>query len=221
MLNKTKTDPKLGSEVNEYLEKMGVQTPMKRNSYSNIEKQEFIKKHFSAIMSILGLDLEDDSLAETPKRIANMFVNEIFWGMDSDNFPKATTVQNKFEYDEMVIEKDINVQSNCEHHFVVIAGMANIGYIPNKKVLGLSKLNRIVEYFSKRPQIQERLVEQIYHALVYILDTEDVAVVINAKHFCVSSRGVEDVNSKTITSKMGGRFKSDQMARTEFINLTS
>jgi len=221
MLNKTKTDPELGYEVNKYLADMGVQTPMKENDYDIQEKQVNINEHFSAIMSILGLDLEDDSLAETPKRVANMFVNEIFWGMDSDNFPKATTVQNKFDYDEMVIEKDINVQSNCEHHFVVIAGLANIGYIPNKKVLGLSKLNRIVEYFSKRPQIQERLTEQIYYALKYILETEDVAVVINAKHFCVSSRGVEDVNSKTITSKMGGRFKTDQMARAEFINFTS
>jgi GTP cyclohydrolase I len=172
-------------------------------------------------MLVLGLDLDDDSLAETPNRVAKMYVNEIFWGLDWDAFPKCTTVDNKMKYDEMVIERNINVQSNCEHHFVVIDGKATVAYIPKKKVLGLSKMNRIVEYFAKRPQIQERLTEQIYHALQFILETDDIAVLIDAQHYCVKSRGVEDVGSSTITSKLGGEFKTDQAVRAEFMNLVN
>ena len=172
-------------------------------------------------MRILGLDLSDESLIETPKRVAKMYVNEIFWGLDYEAFPKCTTVDNKMKYDEMVIERNVNVQSNCEHHFVVIDGLATVGYIPNQKVLGLSKINRIVEYFSKRPQIQERLTEQIYHALQYILETDNVAVVINAQHYCVKSRGVEDVGSSTVTSKLGGCFKVDPSVRAEFMNIVN
>jgi GTP cyclohydrolase I len=185
------------------------------------EKITEIQKHFEYIMLVLGLDLKDDSLKETPNRVAKMFVNEIFWGLDPEAFPKCTTVDNKMKYDEMVIERNINVQSNCEHHFVVIDGKATVAYIPKEKVLGLSKINRVVEYFSKRPQIQERLTEQIYHALQYILGTDDIAVLIDAQHYCVKSRGVEDVGSSTITSKLGGEFKSDQAVRAEFMNLVN
>ena len=150
-----------------------------------------------------------------------MYVNEIFWGLDYEAFPKCTTVDNKMKYDEMVVERNVNVQSNCEHHFVVIDGVATVGYIPKQKVLGLSKINRVVEYFSKRPQIQERLTEQVYHALQYILETDDIAVVIDAQHYCVKSRGVEDVGSSTVTSKLGGVFKKDPAVRTEFMNIVN
>jgi GTP cyclohydrolase I len=172
-------------------------------------------------MRVMGLDLSDDSLVDTPKRVAKMYVNEIFWGLDYEAFPKCTTVDNKMKYDEMVIERNVNVQSNCEHHFVVIDGLATVGYIPKQKVLGLSKINRIVEYFSKRPQIQERLTEQIYHALQFILDTDNIAVVIDAQHYCVKSRGVEDVGSSTVTSKLGGCFKTEPSVRAEFMNIVN
>jgi len=217
--NKTKTDPELGLKVHEHLTKCGVETPIEEMGMSRTDKIDSIEKDFTNIMKTLGLDLTDDSLMETPKRVAKMYVNEIFWGLDYEAFPKCTAVDNKMTYDEMVVERNINVQSNCEHHFVIIDGVATVGYIPNKKVLGLSKMNRIVEYFSKRPQIQERLTEQVWHALQYILDTDDIAVVVDAQHFCVKSRGVEDVGSSTTTSKLGGRFKDDQTVRSEFMAL--
>jgi len=217
--NKTKTDPELGLKVHEHLTKCGVETPIEEMGLSRTDKIDSIEKDFTNIMKTLGLDLTDDSLMETPKRVAKMYVNEIFWGLDYEAFPKCTAVDNKMTYDEMVVERNINVQSNCEHHFVIIDGVATVGYIPNKKVLGLSKMNRIVEYFSKRPQIQERLTEQVWHALQYILDTDDIAVVVDAQHFCVKSRGVEDVGSSTTTSKLGGRFKDDQTVRSEFMAL--
>jgi GTP cyclohydrolase I len=217
--NKTKCDPELGKQVHEHLVKCGVETPTKENSLDRKEKIEKIEAHFHSIIQALGLDLFDDSLIETPKRVAKMFVNEIFWGLDYEAFPKCTTVDNKMKYDEMVVERNVNVQSNCEHHFVVIDGLATVAYIPNQKVLGLSKINRIVEYFSKRPQIQERLTEQIFHALQFILETENVAVVIDARHFCVKARGVEDVGSSTVTSKLGGGFKTDPAVRAEFMSL--
>lgn len=219
--NKTKTDPDLGRQVHEHLVKCGVETPTIPNDIDRKDKIEKIEHHFTAIMQTLGLDLTDDSLIETPKRVAKMYVNEIFWGLDYEAFPKCTTVENKMKYDEMVIERNVNVQSNCEHHFVVIDGVATVAYIPNQKVLGLSKINRIVEYFSKRPQIQERLTEQIYHALQYILDTDNIAVVIDAQHYCVKSRGVEDVGSSTVTSKLGGCFKTDPSVRLEFMNIVN
>jgi GTP cyclohydrolase I len=219
--NKTKTDPFLGRKVHEHLVAMGVQTPTFNTALDRSDKIALIEKDFNHIMHVLGLDLDDDSLRETPKRVAKMYVNEIFWGLDPDAFPKCTTVDNKMKYDEMVIERNINVQSNCEHHFVVIDGKATVAYIPKTKVLGLSKINRVVEYFSKRPQIQERLTEQIYHALQYILETDDIAVVIDAQHYCVKSRGVEDVGSSTITSKLGGDFKNDLALRAEFMNLVN
>lgn len=219
--NKTKTDPELGRKVHEHLVRMGVETPKNPNipQIDRKEKIDIIEKNFENIMRTLGLDLTDDSLMETPKRWGKMAVNEIFWGLDYDAFPKCTTVENKMQYNEMVVERNINVQSNCEHHFVAIDGLATVGYVPRNKVLGLSKMNRIVEYFSKRPQIQERLTEQIFHALQYILDTEDVAVLINASHMCVKSRGVEDTGSSTITVRLGGGFKNDPAARNEFLSL--
>lgn len=219
--NKTKCDPELGLRVHEHLKKMGVETPTYQGSLDRKEKIAEIEKSFSHIMNVLGLDLADDSLAETPNRVAKMYVNEVFWGLDYEAFPKCTTVENKMNYDEMVVERNVNVQSNCEHHFVVIDGFATVGYIPERKVLGLSKINRVVEYFSKRPQIQERLTEQIYHALQYILETDNIGVVIDAQHYCVKSRGVEDVGSSTVTSKLGGVFKSDPAVRTEFMNIVN
>ena len=217
--NKTKTDPELGLKVHEHLVKMGVETPYEDNGIDRKIKIELIEKAFSTIMRTLGLNLSDDSLMETPNRVAKMYVNEIFWGLDYDAFPKCTTVDNKMKYNEMVCERNINVQSNCEHHFVVIDGLATVAYVPKDKVLGLSKINRIVEYFSKRPQIQERLTEQVFHTLQYILDTEDVAVMIDAQHYCVKSRGVEDTGSSTVTVRLGGGFKNDPAARNEFLSI--
>jgi GTP cyclohydrolase I len=219
--NKTKCDPELGQRVHEHLVKCGVETPTVENNIDRKEKIDVIERHMHQIMVTLGLDLNDDSLMDTPKRVAKMYVNEIFWGLDYEAFPKCTTVDNKMKYDEMVVERNVNVQSNCEHHFVVIDGVATVGYIPKQKVLGLSKINRVVEYFSKRPQIQERLTEQVYHALQYILETDDIAVVIDAQHYCVKSRGVEDVGSSTVTSKLGGVFKNDPSVRVEFMNIVN
>lgn len=219
--NKMKTDASLGQEIHKHLVACGVETPTIDNNLNIPQKIDIIQQKFMDIMKTLGLDLSDDSLVDTPKRVAKMYVNEIFWGLDYESFPKCTTVQNKMKYDEMVVERNVNVQSNCEHHFVVIDGLATVAYIPNEKVLGLSKINRIVEYFSKRPQIQERLTEQVYHALQYILGTDNIAVVIDAQHYCVKSRGVEDVGSSTITSKLGGCFKSDPAVRNEFMNMVN
>ena len=219
--NKIKTDPDLGQKVHEYLVSVGVETPVTDNGLSSSEKINKIEDNFTQILNTLGLDLGDDSLINSPKRIAKMYINEIFWGLDYEAFPKATVVENKMKYNEMVIVKNISVQSYCEHHFVVIDGLACVAYVPKEKVLGLSKINRIVEYFAKRPQIQERLTEQVYHALSFILETKDVAVMIDGDHYCVKSRGVEDTGSSTITSRLGGGFKSDHKARAEFIALAS
>lgn len=216
---KTKIDSSLGKRVNEFLKAKGVQTPMRENELTNQQKIDIIEKKMAEALEVLGLDLTDDSLAETPKRVAKMFVNELYWGLEPENFPKCTTVENRMGYDEMVVEKNITVMSDCEHHLRPITGVAHVAYIPKGKVLGLSKMNRIVEYFSRRPQIQERLAEQIYHALVYILGTEDVAVVIDAEHFCVKQRGVEDHGSNTVTSKLGGEFKKDPSVRAEFMSI--
>jgi len=216
-----KTDPELGYKIEEYLREKGVHTPTIIDKLNVKEKSKInkIEKHFAAIMDILGLDREDDSLTDTPLRVAKMYVNEIFWGLKPENFPKCTVIENKMGYDEMVIEKDITLMSNCEHHFVTIDGKAHVAYIPKGKVLGLSKLNRIVEYFARRPQVQERIAEQIYHALVFILGTEDIAVVIEGTHYCVKSRGVEDHSSYTYTAKLGGCFRSEPEARAEFMTL--
>lgn len=217
MANRTKTDPTLGRNVQKYLEELGVATPVITSAYDTEGKLVEINEHVSAIMDVLGLDRTDDSLKETPSRIAKMFVNEIYWGLNPDNFPKCTTVENKMGYDEMVLEKNVKIMSECEHHFRPIHGVAHIAYIPKNKVLGLSKLNRVADYFARRPQIQERLTEQIYYALTYILETDNVAVVVDAEHFCVKQRGIEDINSSTITSKLGGDFKNNPETRAEFM----
>lgn len=202
-------DPKL-------LLKKVTPTPLVENHLSRIEKKEKISKLFTEIMETLGLDLTDDSLKDTPHRVAKMYVDEIFYGLESESFPKITIVENKFDYDHPVIEINIVTNSHCEHHFVPIIGKTHIAYIPHKKVLGLSKLNRIVDYFAKRPQIQERLTLQIHQALVEILETENVAVVTDAMHACVKTRGIKDVTSMTRTSKLSGVFKEDTLYRIEF-----
>lgn len=219
--DKTKVDPILGKKVREYLTKIGVETPINNEALSveNKKKIDIIENAFNTIWKTVGMDLNDDSLRDTPNRMAKMYINEIYFGLKEENFPKCTTVDNKMKYNEMVVERNVSVQSNCEHHGVVIDGLATVAYVPKARVLGLSKINRIVEYFSKRPQIQERLTEQIFHTLQYILDTEDVAVMIDAQHYCVKSRGVEDTGSSTVTSRLGGGFKSDPAARAEFLNI--
>lgn len=224
MIDREKTNNELGKKVHEYLVEKGVETPLvsynfEENKALTKKKKQKIEKHYRAIMEELGMDMTDDSLIDTPRRVGKMFVDELFWGLDYSNFPKCTSIANKMQYDEMVLEKDITVMSACEHHFVTIDGLAKIAYIPNKTVLGLSKLNRIVEFFSRRPQVQERLTEQIFHTLSFILETEDIAVVIDAVHYCVKSRGVRDYNSSTSTSKLGGRFRTEPELRMEFLSI--
>ena len=193
-------------------------TPMVETGLSALEKKEKIEGLFAEIMQTLGLDLSDDSLKETPHRVAKMYVDEIFYGLETEKFPKITIVENKFDYDHAVVEVNIVTNSHCEHHFVPIIGKTHIAYVPNQKVLGLSKLNRIVDYFAKRPQIQERLTLQIHQALTAILETQDVAVVVDAMHACVKTRGIKDVTSMTRTSKLSGVFKEDTSHRMEFMN---
>ena len=194
------------------------QTPFRENGLSSDEKKAKIEGLFTEILNTLGLDLTDDSLKETPHRVAKMYVDEIFWGLETENFPKITVVENKFDYDHAVVEINIVTNSHCEHHFVPIIGKTHIAYVPNQKVIGLSKLNRIVDYFSKRPQIQERLTLQIHQALCQILETQDVAVVVDAMHSCVKTRGIKDVTAMTRTSKLSGVFKEDTSHRAEFMN---
>lgn len=213
-----KTNKKLGLEVHNFLVSQGVETPMTGEIKNKEKKQDNIEQLFAQIMMEMNLDLNDDSLNGTPERVAKMFMNEMFYGLDYTNFPKCTAVQNKMNYDEMVTVDNITLASACEHHFVVIDGFATVSYIPNKKVIGLSKINRIVDFFAKRPQIQERLTEQIFHALSYILDTKNIAVKINAVHYCVKARGVKDVTSNTITTKLGGAYREANV-RNEFLNL--
>lgn len=195
-----------------------VDTPMKEDAFvlSEEEKMQEIEKHFRSIMDIMGLDLNDDSLKGTPKRVAKMYIKEIFSGLNPANKPAMALFENKYKYNEMLVEKNISFYSNCEHHFVPIIGKAHVAYISNGKVIGLSKLNRLVEYFAKRPQVQERLTMQIGKDLQKVLGTEDVAIVIDAKHLCVASRGVEDDTSSTITAFYGGAFKEEQK-KNEFL----
>ncbi|MEO1032235.1 GTP cyclohydrolase I FolE [Winogradskyella sp.] len=189
-----------------------LETPMKANAFemSNEEKKERISILFSEIMDVLGLDLTDDSLKGTPDRVAKMYVEEIFSGLDPENKPKVALFDNKYQYNQMLVEKNITFYSNCEHHFVPIIGKAHIAYKSSGKVIGLSKLNRIVQYYAKRPQVQERLTNQIANELKTVLDTEDVAVIIDAKHLCVSSRGVKDDTSATVTTYYGGEFNTPE-----------
>jgi GTP cyclohydrolase IA len=214
-----KSNRTLGLEIESILNDIGQQTPYSHNGLSSTEKISKISIHFKEIMEILGLDLSDDSLRDTPNRVAKMYVDELFNGLDPANFPKCTTIDNKIDYDEMILVRDVKLLSSCEHHFVTIDGLANVAYIPKNKVLGLSKINRIVNYFSRRPQVQERLTHQIFHCLSHILGTDDVAVVIDATHYCVKARGVEDSSSHTLTSKLGGIFRSNSSTRAEFFSL--
>jgi GTP cyclohydrolase I len=195
----------------------GLETPMVDNQLSAEEKRQRIQAHFAEIMKVLGLDLRDDSLMDTPRRIAKMYVSEIFGGLDYANFPKLTVVENKMQVEEMVRVDGIALSSTCEHHFITIDGTASVAYIPQRKVIGLSKINRIVAFFAQRPQIQERLTEQVLLALQTLLDTRDVAVSITAVHYCVKARGVMDSNSQTTTTALGGVFKTSPDTRREFL----
>ena len=196
------------------------QTPLKANAFvlSEEEKIEKIQEHVAAILDILGMDLTDDSLKGTPKRVAKAYVKEIFGGLNPERRPSASTFENKYEYGEMLVEKNITLYSTCEHHLLPIIGKAHIAYISNGNVVGLSKMNRIVDYFAKRPQVQERLTLQIIEELQRILKTENVACVIDAKHLCVNSRGIRDVASSTVTAEYGGVFKNDETLRKEFLS---
>ena len=193
-------------------------TPMREDAFklSDDEKVAKIQEHFTAIMDTLGLDLTDDSLSQTPKRVAKMYVKEIFSGLNPANKPEVTLFENKYGYNQMLVEKNISVYSMCEHHFVPIIGKAHVAYIANGKVIGLSKIHRMVKYYAKRPQVQERLTKQIMEALKSTLGIENVAVAIDARHMCVECRGVEDVTSSTITSALSGEFLKEA-TRSEFL----
>lgn len=191
---------------------------MVKSRLSDDQKIAAIAEKFEDIMNILGLDLEDDSLRETPRRVAKMYVKEIFSGLNPDFFPKITVIENKMHYDQMILMQSIECLSFCEHHFLTIDGKATVAYIPNEKVIGLSKINRIVQFFSRRPQVQERLTKQIADCLQYVLQTEHVAVHINARHYCLISRGIEDSQSSTVTTDLRGHFKSKPETRQEFLH---
>lgn len=199
------------------------ETPLRDDAFelSKSDKIEIIRGHFEKIMDTLGLDLTDDSLKGTPKRVAKMFVNEIFGGLDPENYPSASTFDNKYKYGEMLVEKNIVLYSTCEHHFLPIVGRAHVAYISNGTVIGLSKMNRIVDYYAKRPQVQERLTKQIVQSLQEALGTKDVACVIDAKHLCVNSRGIRDIDCSTVTAEYGGKFQSENVKRDflDYINM--
>ncbi len=195
-----------------------IETPLREDAFVLSDKQKvvIIENKFREIMETIGLDLTDDSLQGTPHRVAKMFVNEIFYGLNPENKPKISVFENKFKYGEMLVEKNINMNSFCEHHFLPIVGKAHVAYISSGEVIGLSKINRIVDYFARRPQVQERLTVQIAHELKKVLKTDDVAVVIDAKHMCVSCRGIQDESSTTLTAEYSGKFK-EQSVREEFL----
>lgn len=203
--------------VRRALIKRGIETPMLETGLDRQQKYERIRDSFRDIAKTLGLDLSDDSLRETPQRIAKMYVDEIFSGLDYGRFPKITVIDNKMQVEEMVLVDDIDVTSTCEHHFVTIDGRARVAYLPRAKIIGLSKINRIVRFFAQRPQVQERLTQQVLVALQILLETDDVAISINAVHYCVKSRGVMDTNSATRTTALGGVFKQDPATRSEFL----
>ncbi len=224
MLNTPQTDYEtMSEELSENHIGTSTETPLRPDAFEKDDelKIALIAKHFKEIMLILGLDLTDDSLKGTPHRVAKMYVKEVFSGLKPENKPVAKLFENKYKYNEMLVEKNITFYSNCEHHFVPIAGKAHVAYISNGHVIGLSKINRIVQYFAKRPQVQERLTMQIANELKNALKTEDVAIVIDAAHMCVSSRGVQDVNSQTITAYYGGQFKQEARKKEflEYLNL--
>ena len=221
-LNKTQHEPTALSEdailVRNTLIQQGLETPMIDTGLNPEEKYQRIKELMSDVVSTLGLDLSDDSLAETPHRIAKMYVHEIFSGLDYSEFPKLSVIDNKMGANEMVKVRDIDLTSTCEHHFITIDGVAKVAYIPKDKIIGLSKINRVVRFFGRRPQVQERLTRQILVALQALLKTDDVAVSIDATHYCVKSRGVQDSNSQTSTTALGGCFKENIHTRAEFLN---
>ena len=221
-LNKMKNNEKINisaEELGDMHIMTNIDTPLREDAFTMDDdlKMELIAKNFTEIMHILGLDLSDDSLKGTPERVAKMYIKEIFSGLNPANKPKIALFDNKYRYKEMLVEKEITFYSNCEHHFVPIIGKAHIAYYSDGKVIGLSKLNRIVQYYAKRPQVQERLTIQIANELKTILQTEDVAVIIDAHHLCVSSRGVQDVNSNTVTSSYSGKFIDDKV-KNEFFS---
>jgi GTP cyclohydrolase I len=218
LLNLTEKEFDLIEEVGDEHISTSLETPMKPDAHalSDKEKMAKIAEHFASIMDTLGLDLTDDSLQGTPMRVAKMYVEEVFSGLNPKNKPEVKLFENKYGYNEMLVEKDIKVHSFCEHHFVPIIGVAHVAYINSGKVVGLSKLNRIVDYFAKRPQVQERMTMQIANELKEALDTEDVAVIIDAKHMCVSLRGVEDTSSSTVTASYSGAFQNEETKR-EFL----
>jgi GTP cyclohydrolase I len=221
-LKKTKPEPSALSDdailVRNALIEQGLETPMIETGLTPEQKYQRIKGLMSDVVSTLGLDLSDDSLAETPHRIAKMYVHEIFSGLDYSEFPKLSVIDNKMGANEMVKVRNIDLTSTCEHHFVTIDGVAKVAYIPRDKIIGLSKINRVVRFFGQRPQVQERLTRQILVALQAVLETEDVAVSIDAVHYCVKSRGVNDTNSQTSTTALGGCFKENIHTRAEFLN---
>ena len=212
-------DKHLHDEIGDDHMSANLETPLRDDAFelSADEKVEMIEADFRHIMETLGLDLTDDSLKGTPKRVAKMFVKEIFGGLLPERKPGMSTFENKYNYNQMLVEKDIVVYSTCEHHFLPIVGRAHVGYISKGKVIGLSKMNRIVEYYAKRPQVQERLTMQIVKAMQDALGTDDVACIIDAKHLCVNSRGIKDIESSTVTAEYGGAFKENEQLRKEFI----
>jgi len=221
---------KIDSRLKEHFEEMGdshvssaEDTPLRDDAFvlSDEEKVKRIKENVTEILLTLGLDLDDDSLKGTPNRVAKMFVNEIFGGLHPEKKPRSSTFENKYKYNEMLVEKNITLYSTCEHHLLPIVGKAHIAYISNGTVVGLSKMNRIVDYFAKRPQVQERLNIQIVREMQKVLGTKDVACVIDAKHLCVNSRGIRDIDSSTVTAEYGGKFKEESVRREflDYINL--
>ena len=214
-----KTDRELGYEVRDYLIKKGVETPVVNINLNREEKIELIQDNMKTIIEVLGLDTRDDSISGTANRVAKMYVDELCLGLDYTKFPAVTVFDDKMGYDQMVLQKDITFHSMCEHHFQNISGTAQVGYIPNGKVVGLSKLNRVVNFFARRPQVQERLNEQLFYAFEYILGTSDIAVLLQADHYCVKARGCGDQNSSMTTSKLGARFFDISKLRSEFMAL--
>ena len=214
------SDEQLSSQalkVKNALIECGLETPVHDNGLTDEQKRERISACMKTMMETLGLDLSDDSLIKTPQRVGKMFVDELFSGLDYRNFPDITVIENKMQVDEMIKVKDISFTSTCEHHFMVIDGMAKVAYMPSTKIIGLSKINRIVRFFAQRPQVQERLTQQILIALKTLLETENVAVTITATHYCVKARGVQDPTSSTTTTALSGHFKHNPSSRHEFL----
>lgn len=221
-MNKTLTENEIYELIGDNHQMTSADTPMRADAFekSDDQKMQAIQKHFHAIMEEMGLDMTDDSLKGTPHRVAKMFIQEIFSGLDPQNKPKISVFDNSYHYDKMLVEANISFNSTCEHHFLPIIGKAHIGYVSSGKVIGLSKLNRIVDYYARRPQVQERLIMQIFNELKTVLETDNVIVVMEAKHLCVSSRGIKDESSFTSTIQYGGIF-NEKENRNDFFNLVA